>query len=45
MGYINKAQLRELGAQIPNNAYGKYLLNISDKIFKSIIKIYYLKIY
>ncbi len=33
MGYINKTQLRELGAQIANNAYGKYLLNISDKNF------------
>lgn len=33
MGYINKAQLRALGSQIPNNAYGKYLLNISDNIF------------
>ena len=30
MGYINKDQLRELGAQTPNSMYGKYLLNISD---------------
>ncbi len=29
MGYINKSQLRKLGDQTPNSAYGKYLLNIS----------------
>ena len=31
MGYINKAQLRELGAKTSNNAYGRYILNIADK--------------
>ncbi len=31
MGYINKAQLRELGAKNPNSSYGKYILNIVDK--------------
>ena len=31
MWYINKAQLRELGAKTPNNAYGRHILNIADK--------------
>ncbi len=31
MGYINTAELKTLGGQNSNNAYGKYLLNISSE--------------
>ena len=30
MGYINNNQIRELGSQMSNNPYGKYLIKIAD---------------